>query len=190
VTLRLAVATAFLVGFAAVARAESPSPEVPSAPPPPRIREGVVGGVGLGVGNLSASSCIGCGTGGALEVHVGGMLNPSFALVADFWYTSRDFPTGKASQVLYVFAVQRWVTDRLWLKIGAGGGVFSNTTQAMGMPLAVVHDDGLGLVVAAGVEVAQFRTFALDLQVRLGRGYYGGVGRVNDTGFLVGADWR
>jgi len=157
-------------------------------PPPARgvYRGGLVFGGSLGLGLISSDNCGPyCGSAGSIEGHIGGMLNPRLALMGDFWGAAHRwddaYGSGTTYQGIYVVAVQYWATDFLWLKGGAG---FAQL-EVSGLP----DESGPGILGAIGVEVVQSYNFALDLQFRLGHGFYDTGPDVNNLAFMVGVNW-
>ena len=202
--LGLGIATILVLGSSSVAHAQyqgpppgyyAPPPRYgypPPPPPPPRgmYRYGLVLGVGLGVGGISASDCGDvCGTAGALEFHIGGMINPRLALMGDFWFNGRSIPNTDASAVhsLYTFAAQYWASDIFWLKGGIGGANMNISSNVDGYPYT--SENGLGLLGAIGIEFLQAGNFALDGQLRFGHGFFNIGGDVNVWALMVGANW-
>jgi hypothetical protein len=171
----------------------TPPAHASPSPAAPRIRQGLVIGAGLGAGSVSTAACFDCGPGTALEFHVGGMLNPRLALMGELWFFGRSGTPASTNQNLYTVAAQYWATDRLWFKVAMGGAAFQVTGDnvQMGNETLVIAEkrNGLGLAGVGGLEALQIGTFALDLELRLGRGFYG-KGNVDEVGIMVGPSWR
>ena len=191
-TLGVAITLAVLLGSVSAANAQYP----PGYGPPPgygaprMYRDGLVVGFGLGFGVISAPDC-GDVCGGAFsgELHLGGMLNPRMAVMADLWSNIRDVPNSDATawSGIYTAALQYWATDIIWLKGGLGLGhmqIYSNVDN-----FTYGDEWGFAAMGAAGIEVVHASNFALDLQLRLGRGFYSQGGDVNNFGFMVGLSW-
>ena len=164
-------------------------------PPPPRgfYRGGLLLGFGLGGGSISADACGDvCGGGFSGEFHIGGMVNPRLALMGDFWGVFHPWDLGggysaTTAHSISSFALQYWVTPIVWLKGGIGIGRMQLIDESGGGTFG--DETGLALMGGAGVEVVQIANFALDLQVRLGHGFYSGGGDVNTFAFMVGLNW-
>jgi Outer membrane protein beta-barrel domain len=197
ILLGFGVAAVLLLGSVSVAQAQygAPPPNYgyPPPPPPPRrgmYRDGLVLGVSLGLGNISAANCGDiCGVGGALEFHIGGMLNPRLALMGDFMFNAHSIPNSDGTLVhsVYTIALQYWVTDIIWLKGGLGGGNIQIQSQTSN--LVYTDESGFAFMGAAGIEILQSSNFALDLQLRVGHGFYNVDGDATSTSFLIGVNW-
>lgn len=205
--LGLGLATIVLLGGSSMAHAQYQAPPPgyyappPSygggypPPPPPRYRyrlyrEGLVIGGAIGVGGISAQDCGDtCGVAGAGEFHIGGMLNPRTALVGDFWVNVRDVPNSDATvrHFLYTIALQYWPIDILWLKAGIGGGNMNVSSNVDGYTYG--DENGLGILLAGGIEFLHASTFALDGQLRYGHGFYSEGGDVNVWALMIGISW-
>jgi len=162
------------------------------APPPVRgvYRSGLVLGGSLGAGAISSSNCGPyCGAAGAIEGHIGGMLTPRLALMGDFWGTAHHwddgYGTGTTYHGLYTIAVQYWATEILWLKGGLGFAQLIFGYDGESVP----DENGPGIMGAIGVEVLQAYNFALDLQFRVGRGFYDTGPDVTNLAFMIGVNW-
>jgi hypothetical protein len=205
--LGLGTAAILLLGSGSIAHAQYQSPPPaynapppgyggyppPPPPPPPRsgmYRSGLVLGLGIGLGNISAQNCGDiCGVGFAGEFHIGVMLNPRLALMGDFLLDTHSIPNSDGTLVntVYTIAAQYWVTDFVWLKGGVGGANIQ--IQSKSSNLVYTDESGLGLMGGAGVEVLQMGNFALDLQLRLSHGFYSIDGDATTAAFLVGFNW-
>jgi hypothetical protein len=197
-----AIAALLLLGSASIANAQyygAPPPRgyggYPPPPPPPApmnaYRHGLTLGAGIGIGGISAADTCGnvCGVAGAFEFHIGVMLNPRLAILFDFWANNHFIPNTDASTThsIYTGALQYWVADKIWLKGGIGGANMNISSDYDGF----IYDraNGLGIMGAGGFEVLQMYNFALDLQLRLGHGFYDPYGDVNSWALMIGANW-
>jgi len=163
-------------------------------PPPmaPRgvYRHGLTLGGSIGGGAITSDGCGPfCGAAGMIEGHIGGMLNPRLALMGDFWGSAHRWDdglgTGTTYHGIYTLALQYWVTDILWLKGGAGFAQLNFGYDGTANP----DENGPGILGAIGIEVVQAYNFALDLQFRLGHGFYDTGPDVSNIGFMVGVNW-
>jgi hypothetical protein len=153
-------------------------------------REGLVVGGGLGFGGISADQCGDvCGGVFSFEGHIGGMMNPRMAVMIDLWANVRNSTSLDAAvwNGIYTGALQYWLTDIVWLKGGIGAGHMQLTSNGDGVPFG--DEWGLAIMGAGGVELVQAGTFALDLQLRLGHGFFSEGGDVNSLGFMAGFNW-
>ena len=164
-------------------------------PPPPRgvYRSGLLLGLSLGAGGISAENCgFVCGGGFSGEFHVGGMITPRLALMGDFWGVFHPWSdaAGSATTIHTIssFALQHWVSPIVWLKGGIGFGRMQLVDESGG-GYTYAEETGLAVMGAVGVEVLQLADFALDLQFRLGRGFYDIGGDGNSYAFMVGLNW-
>jgi hypothetical protein len=160
----------------------------PPPPPSPRYRNGLVVGFGLGLGGISASGCDPGYCGGALsgELHIGGMVTEQLALEGEVWGNGRgiDNSDGAVTHSFWTAAAQFWVVDPLWLKAGLGISHVQTSSASLGV---LTDETNLGLVLAGGAEVYRAGNFALDIQLRFGRGFY--AVPVDNYALLVGFNW-
>ena len=153
-------------------------------------RSGLVAGVGIGVGGISADQCGGdCGSGLSLEGHIGGMVDPRLALMFDAWavfHRNTDFDTTTTSGV-YTGALQFWLSPIVWLK----GGVGLGRTERSDFFGPLGSASGFAIMGAGGVELVHTGFFALDLQGRIGHTFISNAdgGAVTDYAFMVGFNW-
>jgi hypothetical protein len=89
------------------------------------IRSGLTVGLGIGGGSITADNCPACGGGLALEGHIGGMVTPQLALMADLFGIFHSYDDGLGgtntlSNSMFTVAAQYWVMDKFWLKGGLG----------------------------------------------------------------------
>jgi hypothetical protein len=155
---------------------------------------GFVAGFSVGAGAFSFSDCRDCGSFGALALQgeLGGMVTPTVAILGDL--TTHIHPTGDGngttvSSTLLDVAVRGFLGRMFWLEGGIGIGYL---TLADAYGYSDSSDFGLGLMIAAGVEVLQTYSFALDLSLRLsGEHIYENPNQVtvSNVAFLVGFHW-
>jgi hypothetical protein len=199
-----------VLGSVSVAEAQGyPPPYYPPPPPPPPprgvFRAGIVWGFGVGLGAVHNSGCSDdCGGAFLLEGHIGGMIAPNAALMFEAWGLDHPWSdvNGNDRETINSFwtgAAQFWLTPNFWVKGGAGLAVFrqtldTGTVDNYGNEIVVENDHtGLALFGAAGIEVLQSYNFALDIQGRIGSGFYsdsgGGSFSVQNYAVLVGFNW-
>jgi hypothetical protein len=195
-----ALAVAFL-GVAGTAHAQyaAPPPYAPPPgyrpygygppPPPPRTiyRSGLVIGVAIGGGAITANDCSNCGGGAfGLEGHIGGMINPRLAVLAEAWGLGRDVGGATLTNSVFTGALQLWLADQFWIKGGLGGGTINLSDNYSGASFS--SETAFAVTGAAGFEIVQWFNFALDLQFRLAHVAYSG-GGANNIAFMVGFNW-
>jgi len=174
-----------------------------SAPPPPPSpggyyaqpgyrpggffdREGHLSlGFGFGLGFMSsdtgAISCDNCDYEPitfSADFHVGGMLSPRLALLAEFQVNGQTvedhYPDGAATlgQGALMVAGQFWLTPRFWLKGGLGFAGLSITHSDYYEDSSENIANGTALLLGAGYEFYARQDFSVDLQGRLFVGSY------------------
>jgi hypothetical protein len=207
--LGLGVALLTVLGSVSVADAQGyPPPYYPPPPPPPPrhgvFRAGSVWGFALGLGDVNSASCPtnGCGGAFAAEGHLGGMISPRTAIMFEAWGADHPYSLGgtdhETINSFWTGAAQFWINDIFWVKGGAGLGVLHETADAgydyytgYTVVSSVTHS-GFALFGAAGVEILQSYNFALDIQGRIGSGFYsdsGGNFSVQDYAIMAGFNW-
>lgn len=159
-------------------------PRQPPLPPPnqERGRSGWNIGFSGTIGSMSSSAgelaCEGCevsppAIGG--ELHIGTMVMPRLALQGEFWIVTRDLDAyGEASlnQQLFLLTAQYWLTPRFWIKAGLGLASLSLTYFDGYEDVNEGLESGTALMAALGYEIIQSGKFAIDLQLKTGRGLY------------------
>jgi hypothetical protein len=121
------------------------------------LRHGFVLGLSLGAGMNDAGSMYG---GGGGDLHLGVMLGQHFALLGEVSLVATSYTAG-ATLVHGVVGLsgRLYFADRFWAEAGLGMGHAS----ADG---ATFPDSTLAFELAAGVEVVQRRSMALDVVLR------------------------
>jgi hypothetical protein len=134
--------------------------------------------LGLGYMHFNGGSVSDGTATGMLEGHIGGMVNNRlgimFELQANFQQIAFDPTTGNNStmqQTLAMGAIQYWITPIFWLKGGVGFANLDIIDNNTGLA-SNVGNNGLGVLVGAGIELFSARRFALELQGRLTEGVY------------------
>jgi hypothetical protein len=199
----LGVVLLTVLGSVSIAEAQGyPPPYYPPPPPPPPphgvYRGGLVFGFSGGVGAIHTDNCgDACGVAGMGEGHIGGMINPRMALLLEIWVADHPWSAGGSSfetiNSFFTGAAQYWVNDIVWIKGGLGvAEIHEDTGYGYGYTYASNSSTGFALFGAAGVEVMQSYNFALDIQLRIGNGFYSdslGSFSVQNYGLLVGFNW-
>ncbi len=169
---------------------QPPPPPMYSAPAPVGIqRDGFVIGFSIGAGVLTSDNCADCesleGAGG--DFHVGFMVSPQLALLAEGYVVSHTENNLTLDQSMGTLAAQYWVRPNLWIKGGLGSG-----------QITLSNDDGEALrdaevgaavMFAGGFEVYQGEAFAVDLALRVGAVSYEDADTVTQTAATVGFNW-
>lgn len=127
-------------------------------------RKGFVAGLSLGTGLTSPCKEADCPLNAAGSAHIGAMMTPSVAILADFNVVraQRKVPGGSLGAV--AAAVRVWPVERLWLQGGVG---WSRTFDWSDWGEA--RDAGprrLTGVAGAGLEILKGNVFVVDLQAR------------------------
>lgn len=158
-------------------------------------RSGVALGAALATGNIGCETRTGdsCGDGvnpaGGLAVHVGGMVRPELAILGEVWGMAHTENNYTASQVLVTANVRYWALQRLWIQ-GGLGVARSEVSYDSGALMASARSDVVpAFALGVGLELLSSRTFALDLQLRGGSGFYEGDARVYNAALAVGLNW-
>jgi hypothetical protein len=199
----LGVVLLTVLGSVSIAEAQGyPPPYYPPPPPPPPphgvYRGGLVFGFSGGVGAIHTDNCgDACGVAGMGEGHIGGMITPRMALLLEIWVADHPWSAGGSSfetiNSFFTGAAQYWVNDIVWIKGGLGvAEIHEDTGYGYGYTYASNSSTGFALFGAAGVEVMQSYNFALDIQLRIGNGFYSdslGSFSVQNYGLLVGFNW-
>jgi len=198
----LGVVLLTVLGSVSIAEAQGyPPPYYPPPPPPPPphgvYRSGLIFGVSAGLGAISASNCGDeCGVAGLFEAHLGGMISPRAALMFEVWGADHPWTdaAGDSRETINTFitgAAQYWLTDILWLKGGVGLAVIRSTVVDDLGNSAENSFSGFALFGAAGIEVLQTYNFALDIQLRIGNGFYSQAdgGDAQNYAVMVGFNW-
>jgi hypothetical protein len=201
----LAAALLTLVGSASPAQAQRYRRSYYAQGPRGVYRAGVVFGLSLGIGGISASSCGDvCGFSGLAEVHIGGMIAPNVAVLGDFWEGLHYFSgvpglgSGETWNGIYTLALQYWPLYNIWFKGGLGFGrlqLNANASSYYGYYYSVNVDDetGFAFMLAAGIELLQSYNWAMDLQLRYGNVAYGGggnsAGDLSMYALMLGFNW-
>jgi hypothetical protein len=202
----LAVVLLTVLGSVSVAEAQGyPPPYYPPPPPPPPpprgvYRAGLVFGFAGGVGGIASSNCgDACGVAGVGEAHLGGMISPRAALMFEIWGADHPWSSGGSSfetiNTFFTGAAQYWVNDIIWIKGGLG---LAELREDFSVPYASYYRStasdttGFALFGAAGIEVLQSYNFALDIQLRIGNGFYSSNGSsfsAQNYALMVGFNW-
>lgn len=160
----------------------------------------LMSGVSLGVGGMhdDGSGITNCGNcdynplAVELDGHIGGMISPRFALMAELQFNGQtvhsDVINGDTilSQSALMLAGQFWITPQLWVKGGLG---FAHL-DAQDAYTQYDFGGGSAIMGAVGFEILSARFFAVDLQGRLIEGSYHGFDDHITSGTVgLGLNW-
>lgn len=174
-SLRLCIcASAVLLAAAAPARAQAEQPGQYYVAPEATVRSGWNVGFGVGGGHISCEGdgCEDVTEAGSLDLHVGYMLRPRLRAFGEIWAMAHKEDDVTISHTIVTGGLQYWILNRLWVKGGIGfanarfvyDGVFADVDTQTENVLAVAG--------AIGFEVLSRRTFAIDVALRGGTGFY------------------
>ena len=146
-----------------------------STPPPADPRLGFLGGFALHAGEIACEgeACEGVSEAGGISGHVGWGLSEQLAIVFDLWAMSHRDENLTLTHTIGTINARYWVLPILWLQAGVGG---ASASWRYDGPLDISvgdHTDNVAAVgFGAGLEVLRGKRFALDVQLRLGIGFY------------------
>jgi hypothetical protein len=127
-----------------------------------------------------------------IDGHLGGMISPRFALMAEVQGNGQtvhsDVINGDTvlTQSALMIAGQFWLTPQLWVK----GGIGFAHLDAQDAYTNYDFGGGAAIMGAVGFELLSARFFAIDLQGRLIEGSYHGVNDQITSGTIgVGLNW-
>jgi hypothetical protein len=200
-TMRILSAVTLLTFLSMPTSASAQPSQTPPGPPgPPQTysrwssfhqRYGLALGVSFGFGGMSSGKgplrCIECDDkplSGNFDVHVGGMLSPQLALMAELGWAMQRIDGDYADylyQVQLLGVVKYWILPQLWVKGGLGvssvGIQYNDVIYDDGFDTIVATDEdelstGFGIMGAIGYEVFSAPFFAIDVLVRGQSGNY------------------
>jgi hypothetical protein len=131
-------------------------------------------GIGLSVGSLVAD-CAECNStfeAGGLHGHVGFMVSPRLALVADAWVMAHTEAFLTVYQNLATIGARAWLTPQLWVQGGLGAATAGYRWRGFFVDREDRTESKPGVTVAVGYELALKPNVVLDLQLRAGTGFY------------------
>ena len=159
--------------------------------PDSSVRSGWNFGVGIGGGEISCGGpgCDGVTEAGSLDIQVGKMLRPRLRAVLDIWGMAHSEEDLVVNQSIVTAGLQVWLMSRLWLRGGLG---FARAAFTYDGSLGDTGTDDaqtvFGLAGGIGFEILSRRTFALDLELRGGTGFYDDI-RAHNAAFTIGLTW-
>jgi hypothetical protein len=173
----LAIAFSILA-IPAVAAADSGDPD-------PRV--GFFGGFGLHAGNLSCDgqNCNEFRKAGGADGHAGWGFNDKVGIVFDLYVLTSKEDNLSITQGMATVGARYWVVPIIWLQGGIGAAQASYKYDFFGTTFSDHTDNAAAVMAAVGVELIKSPRFALDVQARVGYGFYGDSNEDNepdDTG--------
>ncbi|HEY8145384.1 MAG TPA: outer membrane beta-barrel protein [Kofleriaceae bacterium] len=180
----------FFLALAAAAPAAAEPGRYYAENPEASVRRGWNVGVGLGGGEISCSGpgCDDVTEAGSLNLQLGKMLRPRLRAVLDLWGMAHKEEDFTVNQTLLTAGVQIWIINRLWLRGGVGIATAGFSYEGDLDDTEDERHSTIGLAGGIGFEVLSRRTFALDLELRGGTGFYDDK-RAHNGAFNIGVTW-
>ena len=180
----------FLAAVIAAAPAAAEPGRYYAVDPASTARRGWNVGFGLGGGEISCGGpgCDGVTEAGSLDLQLGHMIRPRLRAVFDVWGMAHREEDIDVSQTIATAGLQVWILNRLWLRGGIG---LARASFDYDGTLDGEEDDSqtvLGLGGGIGFEILSRRTFALDLELRGGTGFYEDK-RAHNGAIRLGLTW-
>lgn len=126
------------------------------------------GGISFGRIECDVQMCFESRVAGVIDGHVGTMVAPRVAVVAEAWGTSYEVGDRTVTRAMVGAGLRSWPTPRVWLSATAG---LSSERIRTNLEMAQI-DDMVGLApvgtLSIGFELVSRAAFALDLHVRTG----------------------
>ena len=155
-------------------------------------RQGIILGGGLGVGHISCdgADCSDVNSAGGLNLQIGGMVAPNLGLMVDAWGMSHsDGDNATFTHTLVTGALRWWLAPRLWLQGGVGVAEASWHYADTVVDYQSKSDTVPALMGGIGLELLSSPTFAMNLELRGGTGFFENDTRVRNLSLGVGVDW-
>lgn len=158
------------------------------------VRDGFIIGIGLGVGHMEATCEVGCrgvSEAGGLHLQLGIMATSRLAIMGDVWAMGHREDRITLSQGIVSVGPQFWLTDRLWLRAGAGLSRSSFNYDAVVVEFEDLSEYVPAATAAVGFEFVHTNDFALDVELRGGAGFFQKESntQILNTSIGVGASW-
>lgn len=185
--LRLACVTAFLLALPAVAAAQGYNPP----PPEPPARVGLELGFGLYGGEINCENengdfCDGVTEAGGIDLHANWFFTPQLGIFGDVWpmvHTDEDWTFTHNIVTLGV----KWRPVPILTLAGGLGSAQARLRYEGPLVEAEAETDVVGAVMfSAAVEIVRARGWAIDLQARIGTGFYDDDDNGNGEADVVG----
>ena len=154
----------------APSRREEPSRPKPE-PHDTQIREGMAFGFSLQGGvNRCGSTCDASAGSLGIELHFGGAVANDALVLVQLWAAGNSAMPNGFGQAFFHVAFQQWFAERFWWRGGLGYGALT----LVDVNEAEFTTGGPSLSAGLGFDLIQSGSFALDLQLLFGFGFYGG----------------
>jgi hypothetical protein len=165
-SLRSLVLVFAILAVPAVAAADNDAPS-------PRV--GFFGGFGIHGGNLSCSgqNCNEFRKAGGADGHVGWGFNDKVGLIFDGYLLTSKEDNLSITQTIATVGARYWVVPILWLQGGVGVANASYEYDTVLGTFSGHTDNAAAVLAAVGVELIKSPRFALDIEARVGYGFYG-----------------
>ncbi|MCC6998836.1 MAG: hypothetical protein IT370_29760 [Deltaproteobacteria bacterium] len=155
--------------------------------PPGVERRGLIVGIGIGGGAISCDGCNDSLGGVSVDLHIGAMLGPRLGIMFDGYAIAHPIEGGGTFvHAVDTVAAQLFLGDRFWVKGGLGVGQLQLSDDSGQVRLE--SDTGPAVMLAAGFELLQTRTSALDIQVRAAATDFEG-GTITNGSLNVAYNW-
>jgi len=155
-------------------------------------RMGLTGGGDLGFGDIrcSGQGCASFIEGGSFGLHIGGMVGPRVAILADAWWMFHTENRLTVSQGIMTAAARFWPVRHLWLQGGLGVARVGYAYDGAFAQFADHSEWVPAFQLAIGAEPIATDTFGLDIALRYGTGFYSdGDFRIHNIALVVGVSF-
>jgi hypothetical protein len=142
--------------------------------PPPHRNQGVFGGFGLHAGEIACEGdvCEGVAEAGGLSGSIGWGFGPKLAIVGDLWVMAHSEDNVTLHQTIVTANARFWVLPILWVQAGLGGASAGWRYRGPFIDVEDRTENVPAFAVGAGLELLKGKSFSLDVQLRLGMGFY------------------
>jgi hypothetical protein len=152
-------------------------------------RSGLTGGADLGFGHMSCSG-EGCGDfieSGSFGLHLGAMVTPNIAILADAWWMFHTEDRFTISQGILTAAARFWPVEHFWLQAGLGAARVGYAYEGTFAQFSDHTEWVPAFQLAIGVEPIATDSLGLDIALRYGTGFYSdGDYRIHNLALVVG----
>ena len=152
-------------------------------------RSGLTGGLDLGFGHMRCSG-EGCGDfteSGSFGLHLGAMVTPNIAILADAWWMFHTEDRFTVSQGILTAAARFWPVKHFWLQAGLGAARVGYAYEGTFAQFSDHTEWVPAFQLAIGVEPIATDWLGLDIALRYGTGFYSdGDYRIHNLALVVG----